>query len=213
MAAPATKTIGDLNGTWVLNKSLSDSVEPGLALQGIGWLIRKAVNSTTVTLQVKQYRGVPTPAEGAGGEVVTRIDIQQIASAGVKGTTENRCLDFVFREHSDWLFGHVRGRSRWIGAEELRALASSEDGEARKGSWVDSDFIARDWLEADAEKGGPDGETHILNHVESLDNGWTATQVWGFQDVGGERRYVRNIVIGKEGKFAEFKMIYDWSPE
>ncbi|KAI1142872.1 hypothetical protein F5Y05DRAFT_366497 [Hypoxylon sp. FL0543] len=213
MAAPATKTIGDLNGRWLLNKSLSDSVEPALALQGVGWLTRKTINTTSVTLHVKQYQGPPSPpaAAGDGAALVTRIDIDQVAS-GIKGTTENRCLDYVFREHSDWIFGRVQGRSRWIGAADLAALVAP-DGEAVKGGWAKDDFVARDWLEGDAEKGGPDGETHILNHVQSLDNGWTALQVWGFQDIGGERRYTRNIVVAKGDKFVEFKMIYDWIPE
>ncbi|KAI1106676.1 hypothetical protein F4804DRAFT_300153 [Jackrogersella minutella] len=210
MAAPANKTIGDLNGKWVLNKSLSDSVEPALALQGVGWLIRKTINTTTVNLHVKQYQGAPTaPSTAPEGTVVTRVDIEQVATAGISGTTENRCLDFVFREHSDWLFGRVQGRSRWIGAAELKALVSP-GGEALEKKWASSDFVARDWLEDDAEKAGPDGETHILNHVESLDNGWTALQVWGFQDIGGERRYARNIVVAKGDTYIDFKMIYDW---
>ncbi|KAI0890695.1 uncharacterized protein GGS22DRAFT_151616 [Annulohypoxylon maeteangense] len=211
MAAPANKTIGDLNGKWILNKNLSDSVEPALALQGVGWLIRKTINNTTVTLHVKQYQGPPTPPAVAADDTptVTRVDIDQIATAGVKGTTENRCLDFVFREHSDWLFGRVQGRSRWISAAELKTLVSA-GGEAIEKKWVQDDFVTKDWLEGDAEKGGPEGETHMLNHVESLDNGWTALQVWGFQDVGGERRYARNIVVAKGDTYVAFRMIYDW---
>lgn len=106
----------------------------------------------------------------------------------------------------------MRGRSRWIGSEELAAHVGP-DGEARKTGVVEDDFAARDWLEGEEEKGGPLGETHILNHVESLDAGWTALQVWGFQNVGGERRYVRNVVVAKDGTFVNFKMVYDWVPE
>ncbi|KAI1802451.1 hypothetical protein F4811DRAFT_397834 [Daldinia bambusicola] len=212
MAAPASKTIGDLNGKWVLNKTLSDPVDPALALQGVSWLVRKAVGAATVTLDTKQYQGAATPPN-TSGELVTRIDIQQVASAGLKGTAENRCLDYAFREHGDWLFGRVRGRSRWVGAEELAALVGGPEGEFRKSGAVEDDFVARDWLEGEQEKGGPLGETHVLNHVESLDAGWTALQVWGFQNVGGERRYVRNVVVAKDGTFVNFKMVYDWVPE
>ncbi|KAI1376279.1 hypothetical protein F4677DRAFT_419452 [Hypoxylon crocopeplum] len=211
MSAPASKTIGDLNGKWVLNKTLSDPVDPALTLQGVSWFVRKAIGAATVTLDVKQYKGAPAPPSEST-DLVTRIDIQQIATAGVKGTAENRCLDYVFREHSDWLFGRVRGRSRFITAEELAAFAAP-DGPARKDEIIEDDFVARDWLEDDAEKTGPDGQTHVLNHVESLDADWTAVQVWGFQDVGGERRYVRNIVVAKGEKFVSFKMVYDWIPE
>ncbi|KAI1653054.1 hypothetical protein F4813DRAFT_376074 [Daldinia decipiens] len=211
MAAPASKTIGDLNGKWVLNKTLSDSVDPALSLQGVSWLVRKAIGAATVTLETKQYQGPATPPN-TSAELVTRIDIQQVATAGVKGTAENRCLDNEFREHSDWLFGRVRGRTRWVGPEDLAAHVGP-DGEARRTGVVQDDFAARDWLEGEGEKGGPLGETHMLNHVESLDAGWTALQVWGFQNVGGERRYVRNVVVAKNGTFVNFKMVYDWVPE
>ncbi|KAL7628746.1 hypothetical protein AAE478_000261 [Parahypoxylon ruwenzoriense] len=227
MAAPASKTIGDLNGKWVLNKALSDSVEPALALQGVGWLVRKAIGSATVTLHVKQYKAAPSPIDSssstpasappaADAPLATHIDIQQtVGAAGLKGTAEHRCLDYEFRDHSDWLFGHVQGRSRFVAAAELRSLVG-EGSEAREKKWVDGgdpDFAARDWVEGDAENAGPAGESHILSFVQSLDAAWTALQVWGFQDVGGERRYVRNVVVANGDKYVSFKMVYDWVPE
>ncbi|KAI1082996.1 hypothetical protein F5B20DRAFT_578071 [Whalleya microplaca] len=208
MAAPATKTIKDLSGKWVLNKTLSDSIDPALALQGVGWLTRKAIGAATVTLHVKQYQGAPLPPS-TSPEPVTRIDIEQVVTAGMKGNAELRCLDFEFRDHKDWLFGHVRGQSKWVGADELAALVA----DARSKGWVEGDFVGEGWLEAEEEKGGPAGETHVYNHVESLDAGWTAIQVWGFQTVGGERRHVRNVVVAKDGKYASIKLIYDWLSE
>lgn len=200
MAAPPSKTLRDLNGTWVMvsptqplhltsnpptteppepsetpkkqkltppppqNKTLSDSVEPGLALQGISWLTRKGIGLATVTLSIKQY-------EEAG---VSHIDIQQTATGGVKGTSENRVLDNEYREHSDWLFGKVKGRTEWLSETPLK---------------VDEPFLAEGWEDGTAE--------WIHAFVQSLDSDWTAAQVWGFQNVQGERRYVRNTVIKK----------------
>ncbi|KAI8628030.1 hypothetical protein F5Y19DRAFT_150807 [Xylariaceae sp. FL1651] len=200
MAAPASKTIGDINGKWVMNKTLSDSPEPALALQGVGWLIRKAIGAATVTLHVKQYTDDAS---------VPHIDVDQIASGGIKGTSENRTLDFQAREHSDWLFGRVTGQSKFVTAEELQALVAP-DGEPRTQGWIDDDFVAQDWIEADGEKTGPAGETHVYNLVKSVDKGWTVVQVWGFQMIGGERRYTRNIVCAKGDKFEKFKLIFDW---
>ena len=77
---------------------------------------------------------------------------------------------------------------------------------------IDDAFLARGWLEGDDEKAGPAGETHILSFVQSLDNGWTATQVWGFQEVSGERRYTRNIVIAKGSERVEIRLVYDYLP-
>ncbi|KAI0534246.1 hypothetical protein GGR58DRAFT_483519 [Xylaria digitata] len=194
MAAPASKTIDDLSGKWVLNKTLSDPTDPALALQGIGWLLRKGIGAATVTIQVKQY---------ADEASVTHIDIEQSAS-GLTGTTENRALDWTAREHKDWLFGRVHGRSKFVSPAELAALLAPE-GEARKEGWVDSDFLAQDWRDGEGDK-------FVLNHVRA-DAGWFATQVWGFQDIGGERRYVRNVVVAKGDKFESFKMIYDFVSE
>lgn len=195
MAAPANKTINDLNGKWVMNKELSDSPEPALSLQGIGWMTRKAIGLATVTLHVKQFTGAPKPPN-TSTDPVTLIDIEQTATAGLKGTSEHRCLDFEFREHSDWLFGNCRGQSAWRSPEE-----------------IDDAHLKKDWLEGPEEATGPEGKSHILSHVENIDDGWTATQIWGFQTVRGERRYVRNIVVAKDGQRVEFKLIYDWVGE
>ncbi|KAI0970470.1 hypothetical protein F4678DRAFT_436884 [Xylaria arbuscula] len=197
MAAPASKTTHDLNGKWVLNKTLSDPTDPALALQGVGWILRKAIGAATIYIDVKQYIDSETNTPS--------IDIEQSAS-GLSSTTERRKLDWTAREHKDFVFGRVHGRSKFIKHSELVALISPE-GEARKEGWVNSDYLALDWL--------PEGEgeaEYVLNHVTS-DSGWTATQVWGFQDVGGERRYVRNVVVAKGDKFEEFKMIYDFTSE
>jgi len=155
---------------------------------------RKIVTMATVTLDVKQYTGPPSPPADASGPEVTHVEIEQTGTGGMKGSTEKRCLDFTFREHSDWLFGNVRGQTKWIQASEIE----------------DAFLASKDWLEEDAEKTGPKGESHMLSHVESVDNGWTATQIWGFQLVEGVRKYVRHIVIAKGGDRVELKLVYDF---
>ncbi|KAI1752038.1 hypothetical protein F4782DRAFT_530981 [Xylaria castorea] len=199
MAAPASKTVGDLSGKWVLNKTLSDPTDPALALQGIGWLLRKAIGAATITIAATQY---------VDDAATSHIDIDQSAS-GLSSTHEARVLDWTGREHKDWLFGKVEGKSRFVTAAELASFVD-EDGEARREGWIDSAFLAEDWIENQEGEGkGPKGETLILNYVKA-EAGWFATQVWGFQDIGGERRYVRNVVVAKGSKFENFKMIYDF---
>lgn len=133
----------------------------------------------------------------------TRIDIEQSAS-GLSSTHENRALDWSVRDHKDWLFGAVKGQSKFVSAADLAALVG-EGGEARRERWADSDFLALDWEEGDRDE-------YVLSHV-AADAGWFATQAWGFQDVGGERRYVRNVVVAKGDKFENFKMVYDFVSE
>lgn len=141
---------------------------------------------------MKQYEGPPKPPS-TSTETATHIDIQQIATAGMKGTREERCLDTVFRPHSDWIFGNVKGQSKWLALDE-----------------VTDDFLKSGWLTTDAEKTGPGGKDHILSFVENLDNGWTAEQIWGFMEIEGERRYVRNIVIRKKDERVNLRLVYDY---
>lgn len=162
------------------NKSLSDSADPALALQGIGWLTRKAIGLATITLSIKEHED---------DAKLTHIDIQQTATGGLKGTSENRTLDNTWREHSDWLFGKVRGRTRWLSS--LSELPDPND-----------EFLKSDWEAGTTE--------WVFAYVESLDAGWTASQTWGFQVVNGERRYARNVVVLKGQERAEVRMIYDY---
>jgi len=147
-----------------------------------------------VTLDIKHYTAPPSPPADPSGPEVSHIEIEQTGTGGMKGSTEKRCLDFQFRDHSDWLFGHVRGQSKWMTPADIQ----------------DPYLASKDWLEGDAEKGGPNGETHVLSHVESVDNGWTATQIWGFQLVNGERKHTRLIVIAKGTERVELKLVYDF---
>ena len=104
-------------------------------------------------------------------------------------TEERRCLDDTYRQHSDWLFGNVRGRSTWVGPED-----------------IDDEYLARGWL-VEGEAGA---KNLILSHVESDDYGWVADQIWGFQEVDGQRRHCRNFVVAKDGQRAEFRFVYDY---
>ncbi|KAF4510563.1 hypothetical protein G6O67_002440 [Ophiocordyceps sinensis] len=209
MAAPASKTLKDLNGKWSMNKQLSDSTDAGLAIQGIGYLTRKAIGLASISLTVKEYEGpakeqakqpstkehegpaeeqATQPSGPAGDGPFTHIDIWQSA-AGLTSTEELRCLDDHARPHSDWLFGAVEGRSRWA------RLAD-----------VGDEYLGAGWLTT----GDGNDDDVVFNHVVSMGNGWTATQVWGFQDVGGERRHCRNVVIEKGAQRAEFRLVYDF---
>lgn len=50
MAAPPEITCKNLQGKWHMNKSLCTRTEEILALQGIGWLTRKAIGLANVTV-------------------------------------------------------------------------------------------------------------------------------------------------------------------
>lgn len=133
---------------------------------------------------MNQYSAPPKPPS-TSTDVFTHIDIEQSAS-GLTSTHEARCLDDTFREHSDWLFGSVKGKSRFVTVDEL-----------------DDDFLKNGWI---AES---DGKL-VMSHVESIDKGWIARQIWGFEEIKGERRYVRHVLVTKEDQRVEVKLVYDY---
>lgn len=104
--------------------------------------MRRAIALATITLTVKEYT-----ADG-----LTHIDIEQVATGGIT-STENRTLDWEFRDHTDKIFGAVRGKSRWV------KLADVDDDKFLKEGFDDME-----------------GE-HVQSFVESKDGGWTADQV------------------------------------
>ncbi|KAM3556717.1 hypothetical protein MY1884_004901 [Beauveria asiatica] len=119
MAAPADKTILDLNGNWIMNAKLSDSSDAVLKAQGVNWLMRKVIAMATVTLVVTQTRDAP-------GNVL--LDIENKPSGGMPGAVEKRVLNWEPVELSHTLFGSIRGRSRVVRVAEL-------DDEWLRGGW------------------------------------------------------------------------------
>ncbi|PBP16157.1 hypothetical protein BUE80_DR013039 [Diplocarpon rosae] len=184
MAAPAEQTLKDLSGQWVMNKTLSDDTDAVLALQGVGWLTRKAIGLATVTLHVKQY---------VDESSITHVDIEQTATGGMKGTTELRILDWTDRSHNDYVFGNVTGKNRWSSLQD-----------------IDDAFLKDGWLEGEEEVAGPNREKHIESWVKNEEKGWTAQQIWGFATIEGKRYYARRVVVKKADQVLKVRLVYNW---
>ena len=46
------------------------------------------------------------------------------------------------------------------------------------------------------------------------DGGWNAERLWGFEVVGGERRYTQRVKVwNKQGKEEKVMMVYDFTGE
>lgn len=126
------------------------------------------------------------------------IDIDQVATGGIRGTTEKRITDWAEREHSDHIFGTVVGQSRLVRGSK------GEDGKLRPkaeiqtkigGNGVDDEKIhkflngeispdgspSEGWLVDEVGDEFGEGEGLFLqNFVRNIDEGygWTAEQVW-----------------------------------
>jgi hypothetical protein len=85
---------------------------------------------------------------------VVTITIRNTSSGGIKETTEIRHLDWQPTEHKDYIWGHVKGSSRYLPTKEL-----------------DNEFLKTGWLEETLQ-----GEC-IQNDSESWDGSWSSSMV------------------------------------
>lgn len=112
MAAPPTVSTANLTGTYTLNSKLSDSTDPVLKMQGVGWLVRQAASYSTITVKMAQY------ARAEDGVVC--LDVDQVSTGGIR-STEERVLNWEWFEKNDRIWGKVRGKARIIKLSELEA--------------------------------------------------------------------------------------------
>lgn len=133
---------------------------------------------------------------------MVHIDITSTAS-GLSSTQENRELNWEERDHTDRLFGRVKGRTQFIKKNEFQsALTGATD--------ADNKFLLAERLKNGSPSSFLDDE-YIQSVVVNVDSGWSAEQLWGFETVNGERRYTRRIVCkNSKGKTEEIRLVYDY---
>ena len=113
---------------------------------------------------------------------------QTATAAAIPGTTEEYTLDWEWRSNHDAFFGDIEGRSRWISQSE--AVDNGAEG---------------DWIKDDSEG-------KLIQAIgKKPDGAWTATHLWGFEEVSDQRRHTRRVkVVDKEGKELKVRMVYDY---
>ncbi|KAH7885913.1 hypothetical protein F5I97DRAFT_1171619 [Phlebopus sp. FC_14] len=185
MAAPPSVSSKDMSGRFVMNKTLSDSTDEILRLQGVSWFKRRAIAMFTLTLVTRHY------TDDAG---VEHIDIAQILSGGIPATDENRTLDFQEHDEDDDVFGAVVGHSRRIAVRD-----------------VTDPFLKEGWTTDTIEHGVV--LAVAWSHPERNRYKWRAEQTWGFEVVNGERRYVRHVKFTSSDKKdgpIHARLVYDY---
>jgi len=195
-STPAEINMKNLNASFTMNKSLSDSAGPMLKMQGVGWAIRTAAEYSTVTLNMKQH------TNDAG---FSQLDQEQVATGGIT-STEERTLTGEVTEKDNKLWGKVKGYSKF---GDFASLKNSHPDIAEK----EEEWLREDW----------DEETLSGNVVEtfseSLEKGWTALSIWGFANIGQNgaapiRRHTRKVLCKSKDKSEVFKvkLVYDYKP-
>ncbi|KAE9408248.1 hypothetical protein BT96DRAFT_28209 [Gymnopus androsaceus JB14] len=184
MASPADMTTLDISGNFVMNKSLSDSTDEILRLQGVGWFKRKLIAAGTVSLVIKHYK------DENGLE---RIDIDQTLSPGGIGTREERVLDWSERSKDDSLFGAIIGQSKRLKVEE-----------------IDDDYLKNGWTADTIENGLI--QSYVVSDTPKSGTSWIANQIWGMEEIDSVRRYVRHVFFtGPKGEEIRGRLVYDFS--
>lgn len=166
-----------------MNKELSDDTDGILSMQGVSWINRTAISYATITLYAKHYKDE---------NGIEHVDSDQTLT-GIPGTTEERTLDWTPREHYDYLFGAVVGKSR------RRNVGDIED-DFLKGGWLPDTLehgVIASWIESDTKKSG---------------YSWISDEVWGFEEVNGKRHYTRHIKFTEKpgGKVVQARVVYDY---
>lgn len=53
-------------------------------------------------------------------------------------------------------------------------------------------------------------DEHVQSVAISVDAGWIAEQNWGFEEINGERRYTRRVMVWKGGESQSSRFVYDY---
>ncbi|KAI9375991.1 hypothetical protein BJX61DRAFT_492216 [Aspergillus egyptiacus] len=180
--------------------------------------MRTTLAWVSVTLNTKQYQSPDAD------KTTYHIDVDNIVTGGVQGSTEQRVTDWKKREHSDTIFGRVEGQSRLF-----RGVL--KDGKVRPNveicTNIDDEKIGR-FLRGEILEDGGECEGFLVDKVgeefgegeglwlhswvESLDSSWTAEQVWGFEIINGERYHTRRVACANNGQYVLARLVYTFVP-
>lgn len=198
MAAPPEITTKSLSGKFTINKSLSDNPDALFTLQGLSWFTRRAIWMATIILTIKEY-------EESG---MVHIDITSQAT-GLSSTQEDRTLDWESRPHQDKVFGKVVGKSRMINLG-TNAFDPQEQYDEPTKAFLQAKILKDGKTSSKFE----DDTALVQSYAKNQDSGygWSAEQVWGFEEVQGKRYYTRRIVgrNSRGDKLERVRLVYDY---
>ena len=167
-------------------------------------MARKAATVATPHLTIKHYK------DSAG---VEHIEVEQTV-AGNK-LAERRVLDYSQKSIDSQLVGALVQRNRRVAVGELGM-------EWLKQGWLAESLVDGAVIHVTADSDAAKSETKW--HMEQVSLGldlrrrcWeeqmlmTGVQVWGFQLVDGQKKYVRRIhSIGQKGEVVHGCLVYDY---
>ncbi|KAL7929274.1 hypothetical protein V8C35DRAFT_315960 [Trichoderma chlorosporum] len=190
MAAPPEVTMQELTGSWTMSKTLSDSFEPVLTIQGIPWIMRKVASMATMSMKVTQE------VDDTGLKTLIFTQGTSLAIGGISEEKELRALDWREEFHTSPIFGTTSHRSRFVNL----STATGHDEKALNSFLIDG-FL---------NEGEANGENYLLDLVIHQTNNWVMEQTWGFGLVNEERRLIRKMTVTKGDVVVNARSVYDW---
>ncbi|KAI6008310.1 hypothetical protein F5J12DRAFT_892291 [Pisolithus orientalis] len=188
MAVPLSVTTKNLSGSFATNKQFSGNSDELLRLQGLSWAKRSIAKMLNIILSMKHR----TDDDG-----VEHVDMEQKVAGGITAASDHFILDWQERTVTDSSFGSLTVKTRRVSPE-----------------LIENEFLKAGWSEDTVV----DGVIHniVSNDPKNSGDGytWESEQVWGFQVVDGERRYVRLVSLTSSGKTDgpfHFRGVYDYS--
>ncbi|KAL4923610.1 uncharacterized protein BDV17DRAFT_235051 [Aspergillus undulatus] len=211
----------ELNGRWLMEKSLSTSMDAMLKLQGIGWTLRKAIGLATIRLTISIHPGdKPTPTEKESAPSAPYIDVTAALTGGLANTHERWMLDWIPADQKDYVLGPCEKQSRFVhGVQdadgnmypefEMETHVSDERAKRYLRGEINENGSAAKWSLAMTE-----GEEHTWVHtfMRNKEVGWTVEQIWAVEEIDGKRYHTRRIVTAKNGEYVLGKIIYSSIP-
>ncbi|KAJ4476623.1 hypothetical protein J3R30DRAFT_311331 [Lentinula aciculospora] len=184
MALPADVTTLNLSGKFQMNKSLSDSTDDMLKVQGVSWINRKAMGAASITVTI-------THSKNDSG--VETLKLVQIVAGVNSAEPEEKVLDWVKATKEIKLFGGpCTTRSKRVSLEE-----------------VQEPYLKEGWSSDTLENG-----CVLVHLAYEGKKGWNTEQTWGIAEVNGGRRHVRRIFLtGPNGEKLYNRIVYDYLGE
>ncbi|KAI5918482.1 hypothetical protein F4810DRAFT_692045 [Camillea tinctor] len=232
MAAPKGMSIGTLNGAFVLNKDISDPMDPIFIIQGIPYPVRKITQIATIRLEKVVKPLDPSTKSDVAAPATTSSPPQQPVTDPEHPAPLQLTMTFIMSQLGPFGTGPLRAVGLAADRVETRALDGSEYttsepviGPSRGRWWLTTPAgIAQDpQLDAFHREGRwADGAQVLRMSIRSTrdkDKGaWAAEHAWGFEEVGGgegsDVRYVARMKAFREVKGkkeeAHARLVYDY---
>ncbi|RMZ82060.1 hypothetical protein DV737_g2208, partial [Chaetothyriales sp. CBS 132003] len=183
MAIPQELTMPNFSGTYVINKQISDDLDPLFVLQGLSWFVRRTIGFATVTTRINHY----------SKDGVAHLDLTSSA-LGLPKTFDNRVLDFELRFRQDRIFGNMKIKSRVINIAAYEMIIEG-------GTEKDAEFLMSSFVDESAIQAYGEGAERYK---------WRIEQSWGIEEVGGERRVTQRMVARKGDEVLRLRIVYDY---